>query len=286
MDDMRLPLTFLASLAVIAGTAAAVPTPPPAAGPETIEIAQDNGTLKAVLFRPNGAGPFPAVVGLHSCAGLFDRSGALAPRYRDWAQHLVKAGFAVLYPDSYGSRGIGSQCTVRHGPVRSDRERVADANGTRAWLQSQPFVRPDHVALIGWSNGGVTALWAVRRASAFPKDDKSDFRSAVAFYPGCRRLDNAAWSARIPTLILIGAADDWTPAKTCQQMVAGARGRSAGTSIVVYPAAYHDFDHPDRRLQVRSGYAYAADRSGRVHLGTNAAARADALRRVPQWLSR
>jgi dienelactone hydrolase len=239
-----------------------------------------------VLFKPDGTGPFPAVVGLHSCAGLFDRSGAVARRYRDWAQHLVKAGFVVLYPDSYGSRGIGSQCTVRHGPVRNDRERVADANAARRWLQEQPFAQPDHVALIGWSNGAITALWTVRRLSAFPKDDQTDFRSSVAFYPGCRRLDNAAWSARIPTLILIGASDDWSLAKTCQQMVAGARGRSAGTSIVVYPATYHDFDHPDRPLQVRSGYAHAADRSGRVHLGTNATARADALNRVPQWLAR
>lgn len=283
---MRPPLSFLVPLAIIAGMATAAPAAPPMPASQTIEIARDNSTLKAVLFRPDNAGPFPAVVGLHSCAGLFDRGGAVARRYRDWAQHLVKAGFVVLYPDSYGSRGVGSQCAVRRGPIRADRERVDDATAARRWLQSQPFVKPDHVALLGWSSGAVGVLWAVRRMSAFPKDDGTDFRSAVAFYPGCRRLENAAWSARIPTLILIGAADDWSPAKTCQQMVAGARGRSAGTSIVVYPAAYHDFDHPDRPLQVRSGYAYAADRSGRVHLGTNAAARTDALKRVPQWLAR
>ncbi len=166
----------------------------------------------------------------------------------------------VLYPDSYGSRGLGSQCTVRNRSVRTDRERVGDANAARHWLQNQPYVEADKVALLGWSNGGNSVLWAVRRRSAVPKDDTSDFRSAVALYPGCRRLDNAAWSARIPTLILIGAADDWTSAQACQQMVAGARGRSAGTSIVVYPGAYHDFDHPNRPLQVRSGYAFTIRR--------------------------
>jgi len=52
-----------------------------------------------------------------------------------------------------------------------------------------------------------------------------------------------AWSARVPTLILIGSADDWTPAAACQQMVAGARGRrSAHVQIVVYPRAHHEFD--------------------------------------------
>ncbi|MBI3433932.1 MAG: dienelactone hydrolase family protein, partial [Proteobacteria bacterium] len=107
-----------------------------------------------------------------------------------------------------------------------------------------------------------------------------------AFYPGCGRLNATAWSARIPTLILIGRADDWTPAAPCEQMVAGARKRSAGISIVVYPRAYHDFDHPHRPLQTRTNHAFSADGSGRVRTGTNPAARADALIRVPNWLRR
>jgi dienelactone hydrolase len=284
MDPMRKTLLVIALLATAAGIAARTDAAP--ANPETIEIPQDNGTLKAMLFRPEGAGPFPAVVGLHGCAGLYEGSGAVESRYRDWAEQLTKAGFVVVYPDSYGSRGLGPQCTTRHRSVRTERERVADAQAARRWLQAQSYVTPGRVALLGWSNGAIAALWTVRRKAAVPKDDKSDFRSAVAFYPGCRRLDNAAWSARIPTLILIGAADDWTSAQICQHMVADARGRSAGTSIVVYPAAYHDFDHPNRPLQVRNGYAFSTDNSGRIHTGTNPTARADALKRVPQWLAR
>ena len=282
---MRTTLTLVSLLAAAAGLSAAPAAVPPAVPSETVEIAQEGSVLKAELFRPNGAGPFPAVIGLHGCEGLHRRSG-LANRYRDWAQHLTKAGFVVLFPDSYGSRGLGAQCAARHPAVRSDHERVADANAARHWLQAQPYVKPDHVALVGWATGGISALWTVRRHAAIPKADKTDFRSAVAFYPGCRRLENTAWSARIPTLILIGAADDQASAQICQHMVAGARGRSAGTSIVVYPSAYHDFDHPNRPLQVRGGYAFAADSSGKIHTGTNPAARADALKRVPQWLAR
>jgi dienelactone hydrolase len=274
------------ALAALAATVWAANAAPAPLTPEPIEIPQGDGVLKGVVFRPEGAGPFPAVVGLHSCAGLFDRGGAVATRYRDWAQHLTKAGFVVLYPDSYGSRGLGSQCRVRNRAVRTDRERVADANAARRWLQNQSYVEANKVTLLGWSTGGISVLWAVRRRSAVPKDDISDFRSAVALYPGCRRLEATAWSARIPTLILIGAVDDWSSAQTCQRMVAGARGRSAGTSIVVYPGAYHDFDHPDRPLQVRNGYAFSSDSSGKVHTGTNPAARADALKRVPEWLAR
>ena len=128
--------------------------------------------------------------------------------------------------------------------------------------------------------------WAVRARPQPQAKDGPDFRSAVAFYPGCRRLGNAAWSARVPTLILIGRADDQASAATCQQMVAGARGRSARVEIRVYPNAHHDFDHPNRPLQVRTGLAFSTDGSGRVHSGTNPAARADALKRVPEWFSR
>src|SRR4029079_395964 len=104
-------------------------------------------------------------------------------------------------------------------------ERVADADAARAWVQSQPWIAPDRVSLLGWSSGRIDALWAVRARTQPQAKEGPDFRSAVALYPGCRRLGNAAWSARVPTLILIGRADDQASAAICQQMVAGARGR-------------------------------------------------------------
>ena len=39
-------------------------------------------------------------------------------------------------------------------------------------------------------------------------------------------------------------------------------------------------------MQMRAGLAYSVDGSGRVHSGTNPAARADALKRVPAWFER
>ncbi len=91
-----------AALAVIA---ILTTTPAPAgSGPEAVEIPHGENVLKAVLYRPDGDGPFPAVVALHGCEGLHGPNGLVAPLYRDWAERLNKAGFAVLYPDSYGSR--------------------------------------------------------------------------------------------------------------------------------------------------------------------------------------
>jgi dienelactone hydrolase len=275
---MMRPLTALLVAAVLCGPAAA-------AAPEPVEIVSEGAKLKGYVYRPAGDGPFPAIVALHNCEGLSSRDVPVAPRYGDWGERLAAAGFVVLFPDSFASRGIGAQCSAGQRSLRSGRERVGDAEAARRWLQEQKYVAPDRVSLMGWANGAVAVLWAVRRRGA-KKDPKPDFRSAVVFSPGCRRLRETAWSARLPTLVLIGAKDDWTPPSYCQQMVADARGRSARASIVVYPGAYHDFDHPNLPLQQRANVAFATGGIGRVHVGTDAAARADALKRVPEWLAR
>ena len=255
------------------------------AASEQIDIADGNLTLHARLYRPEGAGPFPAIVALHDCGGLNQRPNTEAQLYSEWAKTLVAAGFVVLFPDSFGSRNLGSQCREHHRTVHAWRERVSDANAARLWLQQQSYVRGDHVSLLGWAHGAVAALSTVRRTAAV-HHDAADFRSAVAFYPSCRRLLQSAWSARVPTLILIGSADDWTLASTCQQMVAGARGRSAHVQIVVYPGAHHEFDRANSPIRLRTGLVNTADPSGSAHGGTNPAARTDAFKRVPQWLAR
>jgi dienelactone hydrolase len=278
-------MVFKDVLRALAATALWAAAATVAAAADTIDIPDGAVTLHATLYRPEGAGPFPAIVALHDCGGLDGRPAATMDLYGEWAKLLVTDGFVVLFPDSFGSRGLGSQCRVRRPAASSSNERVADARAARHWLQAQPYVRPDHVSLLGWSSGGSTALWTVR-PNAGPHDGGPDFRSAVALYPGCRRLRETAWSARIPTLILIGSADDWKLASTCQQMVAGARGRSARVEIIVYPGAHHEFDRANSPIRVRTGLAHAPDPAGRVHSGTNPAARTDALKRVPQWLVR
>jgi dienelactone hydrolase len=277
------PLSVWLTAAILAAVSSA---PVVGAGnPEAIEIPlKDGGRLKATLYRPDGKGPFPAVIGLHNCTGLNNRNGAIGARYKDWGQRLAKLDFVVLLPDSNGSRGLGSQCGVRKRSIRNERERVADAEVARDWLRKQDSVIPDRISLLGWASGGIAALWAVRVGPQAPEG--TDFRSAVAFYPGCRRLSTVAWSARVPTLILIGRADDQASATACQQMVAGARGRSAKVDIHVYPGAHHDFDHPNRPLEIRTGLAFSVDNSGRGHTGTDPAARTDALKRVPVFLAR
>jgi dienelactone hydrolase len=276
---MRLIVILCAGLAAGAATVAG------AAAAEQVDIPQADTMLHGILFRPEGAGPFPGVVALHGCESLINRSGKMGNHLSDWGERLAAAGMAVVFPDSFGSRGLRAQCRVLERKVRSEVERVADANAARHWLQAQPWAIKDRVSLLGWANGGMASLWTVRPHAAV-HEATPDFRSAVAFYPACRRLSDLAWSARVPTLILVGKADDWSPPAPCEQMVAGAKGRSALASLVAYPGAYHEFDRRDFPVRELTGLAYTADGSGRAHIGTNPAARTDALKRVPEWLMR
>jgi dienelactone hydrolase len=69
-------------------------------------------------------------------------------------------------------------------------------------------------------------------------------------------------------------------------MVAGARGRTARAVVVKYKGAHHFFDRENLQLRERRGVAFSADGSGRVTIGTNQEARADAIKRIPEWFAR
>ncbi|MBB4429103.1 dienelactone hydrolase [Bradyrhizobium sp. CIR48] len=274
---MRLRLTAL-FLTLLMSAAHAAPAPQP------VDIPLASGVLHAQLYKPEGAGPFPAVIALHGCDGLSSHSDSVLPRYRDWAERLLRAGNAVLLPDSYGSRELGPQCRVKEMHVKARRERVTDVAASRAWLMKQSWVARDRVSLMGWANGASALLWAVRPQSA-ARDLAPDFRAAIAFYPDCRISAGLGWSTRVPTLVLIGANDDVSSPPACRQMVEGAHGRSALARIVVYPDAYHDFDRANTPLHAAGGSNDAAVPE-RGHLGTDAEARAESQKDVAQWLAR
>jgi dienelactone hydrolase len=275
-----LSATLLLMLLAAAGTADAAPLP----APRQVEIPVASLTLHAQLYKPDGAGPFPTVIALHGCGGLRGQSEPVLPRYRDWAEKLLKAGHAVLLPDSYGSRELGPQCGVKESRALGRRQQVADVTASRLWLLQQPWAAHGRISLMGWANGAGALLWAVRPQLS-PRGAAPDFRSAIAFYPDCRTSSRLGWSARVPTLLLIGANDDLSSPQACRQMVDGARGRSALARIVVYPGASNDFDRAKIALRSIGGGADAA-LPGRGHIGANAEARSDAQRRVVEWLAR
>ncbi|MFY8113563.1 MAG: dienelactone hydrolase family protein [Rhabdaerophilum sp.] len=240
----------------------------PARAEEWVSIPGRGGVmLKALMLKPAGAGPFPAVIALHGCGGLGSRGEVMSARHRDWGDRLQAAGFVVVFPESFASRGLGSQCNVRDRDVRS-KDRAYDAFATAEWLAARPDIQRSRIGLLGWSNGGTTVLSAARDIRR-PKG--VDFKTAIAFYPGCRTMAEQDFRPRIPVTILHGLADNWTPAAPCQSL--------PGVTFIGYPDAHHDFDYPNLPLRTRKA-AFSADGSGTVTIGTNPAARDAAIGRA------
>jgi dienelactone hydrolase len=219
------------------------------------------------------------VVALHGASGLGGKGG-LYGNYRDWGARLRDAGFVVLFPDSFRPRGLGrGVATLKHDPAPPDRERVRDAYGALRYLQSLPWVRPDRVGLLGWSHGGSTVLSAVDAGQALrPAAPERNFKVAVAFYPGTwRQLRQPSWRPATPLSIFVGMKDDWTPAEGCLRLGERVHAQGLALEVVTYPGACHGFDAPDVPVHVRTG---VNSRSGRATVGTDPAARQDALARV------
>jgi dienelactone hydrolase len=203
--------------------------------------------VKGQLYRPEGPGPFPAMVLLHGCSGV-------EPLYERWAKWLTERGYVAFVVDSWTPRGIIENCS-KGTPDVENTDRFDDAFGALRYLQSRPFVRPGRIGAIGWSNGGVFAIAVVNGPSLERARKRGvtlpavGFRLGIGMYPGgCFSLVKEVVVA--PLLVLIGAADDWTLAATCKEMVDAMRAKGADAEIRILPDAYHYFDNADYPLQV------------------------------------
>lgn len=247
-------------------------------------------TLDGRLFRPEGDGPFPAIVALHGCSGRdLPNRDTLRAYLRDWAERLSALGYVVLLPDSFRPRGVPEICTKANKAVSPTNHRPRDALGALAWLRAQPYVWGDRVFLIGWSNGAISALAALRSDNFqhLRRRAGGDFNAAVALYPGCITQLTSNWATRTPLLILAGAEDDWTPAEPCREMAERSRRNGEPVEFHLYPGAYHGFDVPGDKPVTRADVPRAASNDkGHVTIAPDPAARADALVRIPRFLAR
>lgn len=290
---------LLFALGLISSACAALPVPERVRF-ASLDAAGGNGVeVEALYYRPAGAMPEggrPAVIALHGCAGLFGRArdtqAELTERHRARAEAMLTAGYAVLFPDSLGSRGLKELCTVKVGErTLTAAGRRGDALGALQWLAAQPGVARDRIALLGWSHGGTTTLAAINANDALVREfhAKSDappfFRAAVAFYPGCSvAARDHGWRPASPARVLIGGADDWTPPAPCGALATRAGERGWPLETIVYPGAHHGFDAPSGRVRLRVDVPNGVAPGKGVHVGPEPAARADANRRVDAFL--
>jgi dienelactone hydrolase len=198
----------------------------PASAEERVRFDSAGAPIQGYLTMPRGVGPFPAVVLLHSCLGLPGDRGAIGAMFAGW-------GYAALFVDDFATRGLKETCARDFG------DGLSDAFGALRYLAARADVDPKRIAAVGWSQGADSALQiaAMRRVAGTPADP--NFKAAAAFYPPCDNQASAALG--MATLILIGAADDVTPASDCEKL---ARRQAGLARLVVYPGARHLFDDP------------------------------------------
>ena len=247
----------------------------------------DGSLISAYLFRPSTQEPRPAIIMMHGCSGLLTKKyGRLKSRETAWRDIFLEEGYVVLLVDSFTERGYRSICPISLAdrPIEPDRERPHDAYGALLWLQSQSFVAPDNVVLGGWSNGAMSMLWTVF-SDAFqrPQNLAYDFRAAFGFYPGCINLRKRlpAYTAAVPTLLQLGADDNWTWPKPCQELTKTAN--AIGGALVIadtYKGAVHSFDHPTSKRRTISVSNWR-----QVRIGSDLEARRKSINRIKFFLS-
>ncbi len=241
--------------------------------------------IKSWLVRPDGDGPFPAVVLMHGCHGVVKQTFT-------WAEWLARRGYVALVVDSYGPRGEPADCQEGPPGDQTPQNRFADAMGALRYLQGQAFVKADRVAVMGWSQGGVIAMAVIngpslerarRRGVDMPQ---SGYAAAIALYPGgCESLVTELVVR--PLLLLLAADDDWTPLRHCQAMVEAMRSRGAAITMVVYPGAYHYFDVTGQKREVLMSVPNSEKAGGRgVTVAYQRAAAEDAYGQVDVFLLR
>lgn len=181
------------------------------------------------IFRPDGPGPYPAVVFVSGCSGFIP---GFAPKaYERPAEQLRDLGFVVIWADYLGRRNLTS---CAGGAVRQE-DAGRDAIAAASWLRSQPYVDAKRITALGWSFGG----GAVLSVLSTHRLDELIFTRAVVYYPYCQIV--TPWSHRMPVLVLRGGADTVAPHHLCEFALDGS-SKTGRVKVISYPGAHHAFD--------------------------------------------
>ena len=181
---MTKPRLFIQAVLVLTSTLATAAQAQVSDGPETVAIHNGSLTLRALLWRPPGRGPFPAVLLNHGSGRTREELDRLGP-YERQADVLgpvfARHGYVFLYPFR---RGVGLSADqgpnsvdlmnselAAHGQAARnalqlkllENTEMSDALAGLAFLRALPGVNARDIAMIGHSFGGSLTLLMAER---------------------------------------------------------------------------------------------------------------------------
>lgn len=255
--------------------------------PGTATTPAEFDSPRMLMYKPEGAGPFPALVLAHQCGGLNTPHWQNASMLQ-WARDAVARGYVALLIDSLGPRGASSVCFGPQNNV-TFAAGVKDALQAAEHLRRFDFVDKGRIALAGYSWGAMVALLASSRHWGGTLARGGRFAAAAAFYPGCFTIrprnapeyEIARQDIDTPLLVLMGADDTETPPADCVSRLEPAIKAGAPVQLHVYPQATHCWDC--RNLD---GYSKVDVRGNRVAYRYNREVTEDSARRLFEFLER
>ena len=194
----------------------------------TIRVPNMTGPeVRAYVAKPQTPGPHPAVIMIHEFWGL-------KPEIVGKADALAEEGYIVVAPDLF--RGSTTSLVPRaiFQVVSNPPTQVyADLDAVFAWLSSQPDVRADRIAIMGFCFGGGASL----RYSL----TNSQIAATAIFYGSV--ISDAGQLAALPGPVLgiFGGADVSIPLSEVQAFEAGLQQAGVPHEITVYEGQPHAF---------------------------------------------
>jgi dienelactone hydrolase len=237
-----LRLTALACLIGLLPASCAQPNIPKS----PLAFPSDRGAVQgSLLMRPDGNGPFPGVVLMHTCGGVGDHMW-------DWGRRLSEAGYVALVVDSNTPRNVSNNCQGAASLISVDAV-AGDGAAALAHLRTLPFVDGDRLGIMGFSFGAMAS--ARLAGQAYQKRIEGGvpgLRAVVFFYGACgtdsplphvqASTNNLPDDVVTPTLLFLGALDTETPPQFCARKADWLRARGQPISYKLYPETTHSFD--------------------------------------------
>jgi carboxymethylenebutenolidase len=185
--------------------------------------------VRAYVAQPAGNGPHPAVIMIHEFYGLNESIVSKADL-------LAKEGYLVIAPDTF--RGSTTSWIPRaiYQVISTRPENVnADLDSVYAWLESQPDVDADRIAIAGFCYGGRTSLTYSLH--------NNRLASTVIFYGSPETDPTVLKTLPGPVLGIFGGADQSIPVEQVNAFEAALAEAGVPHEITIYEGQPHAFVH-------------------------------------------